>query len=552
MPVRKTSRRKFLAQSATIAAVPWLTGNLGAAEPLGANRPRLNPWRLEPVDLRRFMRLGVEHIYHGAVDRRRGCLPFLTFNLTDPPTCAKHDYWSSPHMVGRFLDALAVTAELIDLPADEEVVNGLHTLLHRSLDNPSGLPFYAIPGPDGKRTADMHNCREVLLGLLGLWQWRGCERSATLARNFVRKIEEVTRKTGTFPAATLGEGGWVAPKSGELNMTSGRLIGALVAYYRASKDEMAVDLAKRFAEINIKQTFTSEGELTPAAGTHLHSTEGTMTALLDLGVLLGEQRYFRVAKQLYDNGLKRWRTSYGWAKESRDESAGRGEANNTGDSIEAALILGQNQHPQYFREAERFIRNGLLASQIVTTDWIVPASQPDTDECVFSDIRRRAHGAFAFTTPNGYHSYNTDLMGGALQSLAQAQRQIVSRDAAGVHVNMLFSGDSPWLNITSSVPQAGRVEIRIRQATPLYVRLADDIVRSDVSLHVNDNPRRAGWKNSELAVGHLAPADTVVIHFSLPKRRIAEPAPGYEPSQTDWVGDTVVAMEPRQGKIALY
>jgi hypothetical protein len=567
---RRPSRRALLKQSAAVAAAyPFLAAGLRAGEKggaadttipsdwrpdtSGANPPTLNPWRLEPVDLRRFMRLGVEHIYHGAVDRRRGCLPFLTFNLTDPPTWAKHDYWSSPHMVGRFLDALAVTADLIDLRADEEVVNGLRTLLHRSLDNPTGLPFYAFPGPDGKRTADMHNCREVLLGLVGLWRWRGCERSATLARQLVRKIEEVTRKTGSFPGPTLDENGWEAPQSGKLNETSGRLIGALVAYYRATKDETAIDLAKRFAEINIRETFTPEGELTPDAGTHLHSTEGTTTALLDLGILAGEDRYFQAARRVYDVGLNRWRTSYGWAKESRRVNQPvRGEANNTGDFIEAALLLAQAGHPEYSRDAERFIRNGLLASQVVATDWIVQSSEPDTDEYVYSDIRRRARGAFAFTTPNGYHSYNTDLMGGALQSLAQAYRQIVSRDTAGVHVNMLFSCDNPWLNVTSSVPQTGRMDIHVRQATPLYVRLAHDIVRRDVSLQVNGKQRPTDWKSSELVVGGTAPADTVTIHFSLPKRRTDEPAPGYEPSQVGWLGDTIVAMQPRQGKIALY
>lgn len=557
----RRNRRVFIQQSvAAIAATPLFCGNLTAAEPHSDQKPgvpvsdhqRLNPWRLEPIDLRRFMRLGVEHIYQGAIDRQRGCSPFVCMNLTEPTTGATHVFWGSPHMVGRFLDALAVTADLIDVPADEEAINGLRTLLHNSLENSFGLPFDAGVDPSiGKRSASMHNCRETLLGLVALWQWRKCERSAALARKLVRTIEEVTRKTGTFPSGQLTDDGWTTPEPSILNMTSGRLIGALIAYYRASKDHAAIDLAKRFAEININETFTPEGELTPAAGVHLHSTEGTTTALLDLGVLTGEDRYFQIARRVYDVGLKPWRTSWGWAKERREDGLGRGEANNTGDFIEAALILGQSGLPQYFRDAERFIRNGLLASQIVTTDWIVQSNDADTDDCVHSDIRRRARGAFAFTSPNGYYSYNTDLMGGSLQSLAQAHRQIVSKDAAGVHVNLLFSCDSPWLSLRSMLPVEGRLDIQVRKLATLFVRI-EDVAQQDVVVQVNGQPRATKWKGTELVLGQLPPTAAVTIRFPRAKRRISETPRGYGAYEVDWVGDTIVAMQPSEGRIPLF
>lgn len=455
-------------------------------------------------------------------------------------------------MVGRFLDALAVTSDWIDMPVDEEVVDGLRTLLHKSLDNPAGFPFDAGVDPAlQKRAVAMHHCRETLLGLVALWQWRKCDQSAKLARKLVRTIEQVTRKTGTFPSELLTENGWSKPEPNTLNTTSGRLIGGLIAYYRASKDGLAIELAKRFADINIKETLTSEGELTPAAGTHLHSTEGTVTALLDLGVLTGEKRYFEIAKRAYDVGLRPWRTSWGWAKESRDNNPGRGEANNTGDFVEAALILGANGYPRYFREAERFIRNGLLASQIVTTDWIVPSKEHDTDECVYSDIRRRVRGAFAFTTPNGYHSYNTDLMGGAMRSLAQAHRQIITQDVAGVHINMLFGCDSPWLSLRSSLPKAGRLDLQVRKPATVFVRL-DEENQQNIVVSVDGKQQPAKWKNGELALGQLTPKTEVAILLPLPNRRTTETPRGFGAYQVDWAGDTIVAMQPSEGVVPLY
>ena len=54
-------------------------------------------------------------------------------------------------------------------------------------------------GDQEENIATMHHCREVLLGLTGMMQWKGCDASAQLARGFVRTIDKVTQETGTFP-----------------------------------------------------------------------------------------------------------------------------------------------------------------------------------------------------------------------------------------------------------------------------------------------------------------------------------------------------------------
>ena len=532
--------------------LPW--GCRSSPGPSAQKRPTLNPWRLEDADLRSYMRLGVQHIYQSAINRSRGCLPYVRFNLTEEPTWARHEYWGSPHMVGRFLDALAVCSRILDLPEDQEAVDGLQQLLHESINNPSGLAFDTLPGPDGKRTAALHHSREVLLGLLGLKTWRGSESSIQLARCFVRTLEGVTRETGSFPSDKFSENGWVKSPSRKLNQTSGRLIGALVKYFRATEDSLAIDLATRFAEVNIKACFTSDGELTPQAGEHLHSTEGTMTSLIDLGLLTGDERYLEIGRRLYDVGLRRWRTSWGWAKESRNHEPGRGEANNTGDFVEAALLLGQSGRPEYFQDAERIIRNGLLAAQVVATDWIPQSSLADTKDYAYSRIQERAKGAFAFTLPNSYHSYNTDLMGGALQSLSEAYHVSTTKEEEAVHVNMLFSNDTPWLRVRSDLPRAGRLKLEALQEGRVMVRLPDWIKRQNVKVERDGSSQKTRWRDNSLDLDHLARGARITVCFDQPKRKTREKAPGFpDPFEVEWLGDCIVAMQPTpSGTIALY
>jgi beta-L-arabinofuranosidase (glycosyl hydrolase family 127) len=543
------TRRKFLGLCGAMAGAS-LCGE--AESGTGETRARLNPWRLEPVDLRRFIRLGVKHIYTGCVNPKRGYLPLVGFKLTGPtPHCA-HAYWGSPHMTGRFLDALAKSAEVVDVPHDDAAIAGLRKLIHGCLNNPYGLPFDTLVDPEGRKSGNMHHCREVLQALVGLATWRKCEESRDLARGLVRAMEKATRETSAYPAHILSEKGWDKPESGWINYTTGRSIGALVEYYRASKDDLAIDLAKRFADYNIKHTFTPAGELTKASGYHLHSCEGTMASLLALGVTAGEKRYLEFGRLLYDVGLKKWRTSWGWAKEDNKAPSGRGEANNTGDFIEAALTLAQNGHPEYFHDAERFVRNGLLSTQVVNTDWIAQSDTPDTKDHLYTNIRERARGAFAFTTPNGYHSYNADLVGGSLRALCASQHAAVTERDGACQVNMFFTVDIPALTMTSFLPREGRVEIRVKKPCSLSVRLPEGIERESFKSHVDGVPQPSATMSNVQKLGSFKPNTLVTLTFDQTRRSTREAPPSWPEYDVEWLGSTITSLSRQEGPIALY
>lgn len=554
------SRRGFLRTTVSAATALCVSRGTAVAEPnpsaddTPGNLPLpLNPLRLEPVDLRRFIRLGVEHIYRGAIDPRLGHLPYVRFVLTDGPGYSNHEYWGSPHMEGRFLDALSRCGEVVDVPCDEEAVNALRALVHNSLDNSWGLPLWNLPDQDGKKCGNMHDCREVLLGLVGLAKWKKCERSLELARNLVRAMDKATSETGGYPSSLLFMDGWrLPPEPGIVNYTCGRAIGALTDYYRFTKDELALDLAKRFAEHCVKNAFTPEGDLSDGAGAHLHSSTGTMASLLDLGVLTNDAHYVVFGRRLYDVFLKRYRSSFGWAKESKDPWPHRGEANNTGDYIEAALTLAQNGAPEYYLDAERFVRNGLLAAQIINTDWIVQSDAPDNEDMVYSRIRERAVGGFAFTTPNGYHSYNTDLMGGALRALCKTQQAAVRNEGEVLHINMLFPVDTPGIAATSQLPKAGAYEIHTQREGKLRIRLMEGVAKDEISLTINGQPAVSYVEHGLLFVDALPSEATVILAFDLSKRHTTETPLGWETCEIDWRGNTIVAMTPRQGPVTLY
>ena len=62
--------------------------------------------RSSEVDLKRHLALGVDFIINN-LDERQNYLPFFHYELIQQPTCIRHGPFDSPHVVGRFLDALA-------------------------------------------------------------------------------------------------------------------------------------------------------------------------------------------------------------------------------------------------------------------------------------------------------------------------------------------------------------------------------------------------------------------------------------------------------------
>ena len=346
--------------------------------------------RARELDLRRHLDLAVEHMLN-TLDERQDYLPFFHYELIQPPTRLQHGPFDSPHVVGRFLDALACCAPIIDLPDAPAVYDALARQIYDSLErHPPGLPWNA-PTPWGPNMAVMHNCREVILGLLALWNWRGDERAAPALRRLCRSMLAALGDGARFPGECLGLAGWTTAFNGILApppATTGRMIRALVQVYRQSDDEVALELARRFASDNLESAFDADGGIRAEAGTHMHSITGTITGLIDYGLLMDDEAIIERARRAYDKGMAPYRSSYGWVKEFRWESwlaeplaaagyagfdVNRGETNNTGDLIEAALLLGGLGYASYYEDADRMLRNHLLASQIVDSAWVAEA-----------------------------------------------------------------------------------------------------------------------------------------------------------------------------------
>lgn len=506
---------------------------------------------LQPVDLRQNVRRGLAHICT-SVDRQRDCRPYFRFNLKEPPVWAQHEAADTPHTVGRFLHALDVCTEITGLPDDPELLNGLRKQLFASCDHGDGFGWDDVGDPP---LAFMHHQREVLLGLLALWRLDQEPRAKRYAQALVTAMEQATRVVGTYPGRMLGPEGWQEPDHTPPS-TAGRAISALLAYTCAFDDPRGRELAERFARHVLAVSFDDHGALTAAAGTHIHSITGTLASLVELGLVTGQRDLVERARAIFDVGLLPYCTRTGWVKESATATYGRGEANCTADMIEAACLLGSAGYSTYYEDAERMLRNHLLASQLDDLSWVVEnTGRANTAQRAYEGLRRRAQGAFCFGEPNGFHSYNSDLTGAALQGIAAAWRHIVIvEDDRRLRVNLLLAREHDAARIISRLPEAGSVAVETKRALELHVRIPPWCERQSLAVTVNGHAAGVALADDDyLTVGSLAAGNRVEVTFAQPVFVTQERALGYtQPYRVRWIGNTVAAMSGAGGPMPLY
>jgi hypothetical protein len=505
-----------------------------SADPSGA-LPSPPPTRAG-VDLPWHLDRAVDYIAN-TIDHRRDGIPLYAQWVYTMPARLEHAQWDVPHCVGRYLHVLTRWEQVFGraLP-EQETLLLLRELLHQSIspqDHFAHFPAYCR----ATHEADMHSQREVLLALVGLARQHGDQKSLTLARELVGAYVDFVH----------------APAYSPNPMVDGRFLEALLDYHRLTADPAALALMQKLAD-TYYQYFNDAGDFPMPA--HNHSVLGTITNLIEFGIYTGQGRYLEKMKKVLDNGVWKIRSSYGLVFEGPGP---RGEANCTGDLVRAELLLALHGYPEYFDDVERIVRNHLLASQYLTVGPVPPgtaAPPPDSNTVIYRRAATRALGGFAFTLPNdlvdpNYPELAADLVEGASNALFDVYNSIVTRDADGLHVNLLFSTVTPDLELRSYLPARGLVELTTKKPANLYVHLPAWLDPNQICLTLDGQrsvPRRVG---SFLFLARVASPSTVRLEFAQPRRVETETIAGATYEVT-WQGDTVWLIRPQGTCLPLY
>ncbi len=446
-------------------------------------------------------------------------------------------HWHIRHNVGRAIDALLRGNEAIAKPIPEEIEAALRRYLFASLDNPTHFNA-AFSAEEGRLVFHAHDVREAILALTALVHYRNDDQARRDLDNLLDALGRLVREDGTFdPEVVAGmpllEGGHFTEHRTEPNgkvynlacWTRGRWIMALCRCYRQTGDKRALDLAARLVGLVKRVSFTSDGKISRDEFFHTHSITGTVHGLIDYGLTVGDSELVMFARRVFDEGLPEVSSSYGWSVETawRDpERPERGEVNNTGDMIQAALLLGQNGMPQYFQDAERRIRSHVLPSQCADSGW-------------------------GFPSPNDRALYGEsilDITAGAVQALCEVSGNLATQEDARLNINLLFDNWAGPARVESELPERGHLKIVVVDEKEIFVRVSPWVDRQKVQLTVGGVERKPVFKDLWLVVGQARSGEEVIVNFPLPESEENEVV-NKRPYQLVWRGDQVVALSPK-------
>ena len=512
---------------------------------------------LPGVDLAWHMDRTLEYL-NNSLDRRDGAtlpgviqgMPLYGNYLW--PARLTHSVWDAPHCVGRLLHAITIWEDTFDRPAaDPQTIDLLRNLLHDCISSEDGLAHFH-PVCKATQEVDEHSQREVLLALVGLARVRQDKASLQLAGQLVSSYAAwIERDPGV-----AGNYTW-----------SGRFIQALLDYHRLTGDPLGLTLAQKFADLRYA-AFDDQG--TYPSG-HNHSMLGSMANLVEFGIYTNQWRYLSKVRRIIDHGLPKVRSSYGIISEV--DGTARGEANCTADLVRMEIMLGLNGYPEYLDDAERIVRNHLLASQFLDPSFATsteaggedspPGEPADTAQATYTNAAVRCCGGFAFTQPNGLvdpENYGNptgelvlalDLAQGAMDALIQVWRAIATRDEKGIWVNFLFSKSMDDLEIRSYLPARGRIELDIKHPSDVYVRLPKYVTAEGVRVNVDGSELPNRIVGNYLLVPQQSEQVTASIEFEQHKSVKDETIAG-ETYRVEWLGDTVWNMTPAGRFAPLY
>ena len=450
------------------------------------------------------------------------------------------------HDTGRWWDAMLryEAASGVRIPAQAEAA--MMANLRRLTDNPAALLASGKCNP--------HNLRETLLTYAALVRYRKSAWADAQGRKLVRTMAELLEPDGQMDYERLAQLIGQPLTTDKLMMlrfpqgqwfnavgSTGRALEGLVVFHAATGDAEALKLAGRLAEIHLRNSIDPSGQIRPellAADciSHTHSYCGTLRGLLLYGLATGDRRFIDAIANTYRKGLWGHAISYsGWTPHDQGktrfankEGEPIGEHASCGDIAQLALWLAlRDGQTDLLDDVERLVRARILPSQISD------ATRPRND------------GAWGvYSHPFGKASI-LDVFAAVVHSLADIHENIVTTTPDGVlTVNLHFDIDTPAISIRSQRAKEATLEITLKEARALRIRVPGWATRSSVRLAADGKDLPLTWDGHYLVVAK-GTGQIIQLRHDLPEKQTTEEMPvSHRQFHLSWRGDEVIACDP--------
>ncbi len=513
------------------------------------------------IDLKKVMQLGGQNLLYICNPDKN----YLAYFIVRGPGAPGGDHaWN--HNIGRWWDAMLRLEAAIgfQIPSEREKI--MVENLRKFCENPDNLPFGPRDNWLGiQPDCYVHSFREYILAVNALVRYRNSRWAAELGHKMLESIAQATHPDGTLALRNLDTyvnyykpaNTFVCPDGTDDCTPHGitdRAIEALIWYYQATGDPLAIKLADRFARYHLKNTTNPDGSLNTASRQpspigHTHSYLGGLRGLFLYGQLTKQHEFIDNVKSTYEVTVKSYVRESGYACHDLgtipETVTNVPECSSPGDAAQLALWLGlQTGRMEYLEDAECWVRSRIVPGQI--------PEKYSRDAEGKLDLRMLG-GWGAYNHPQGSMMSYTDVTAAVLHSLCDIYQHIAVRDDAGLTVYFHFDYEDNHVRIISERGDKAKLTLIPKRKDNVFVRIPSWTPAESVSITVSGKaiPVEMMGRFAFIEQVDLPDDPAIVVEYGLPIKNTTEIINSVE-YHYSWKGDEIIGACPNTSDRPIY
>lgn len=484
----------------------------------------------------------------GVLSPDHNYLPLWVLSV-NPKYEAEFQFGWPAHNLGRWLDAMLRLEYATGFKIPHKLESACVKNLRRFFDNPDHICI----NPDPEDYFELHSLREGMLALHALVRYRDDRWAKEKAKKMMETLNRAWQDNGTWDLNVFVN----SKRKNHLGRHSdptgscGRMIEALMYYYEATGEPLAIDLAQRFATYNLENSTHPDGTINyTSKPDHTHSYMNTLKGLFLFGKLTGQKEYIDRVSTVYYTSVKKIISEAGFNAHDLGTD-GFAEVASAGDSAQLALWLALLGDGKLLDDAERLLRVRLFASQIIDTPPLKPVK--DDNAYVHRDLTQRVIGAYGgcHEHPHGGKQAVTDVTSAVLHSVVDLYQHAVLYENNKLQVNFHVSCETKHAKIESKRDTSATLKITPKKHCPLLIRIPTWVPKESVIGKVGNQPIAISLAGCFAFVPEERPQGTVEVFYSLPEKITKDTLRGIEFTYK-WRGDDIIGISPNTDFYPFY
>jgi hypothetical protein len=499
--------------------------------------------------IRESVNLAGEHLLK-ALSPQNGYLPYWCIDMKP----AAYRFLWPAHNIGRWWDAMLRLKDATGFVIPSKLEDAMLKNVYTFFNNPDHLCIEPISDYMGFDKIELHSLREGLLALYALVRYRNNKWAADMGHQMLETVNMIYRDDGSWDLEKLNWSRKIKDKMDrhfDPTGSHGRMIEAIIRFYQATGDELALRTAERFARYHMENSTSSDGKINyTSKPDHTHSYFGTLRGLLLFGELTRQRKYIDRVEVTYRVTVRRLVKQSGFVTHDLKDEKG-GEITSPGDAAQIALWLARHGYTEYLDDAERIVRSRILPSQIVEDPGLTPKKDDGADE--HNNLGERAIGAYGgcHMFPHAGKHPVTDVTAAALHSLVDIYNHIVVNTPVGLAIQFHFDYQDKRIKVVCKRKIDARITITSKTNGNILIRIPGWTPKESITLTVNG--KRVVPLDFGIFVcipGSLLPGE-IVLRYALPERKVVEHAGGKDYIFL-WRGDEILGVTPNNRSLPFY